>query len=321
MVFVFLTMAACSETASDEPDLNGNIQLGVTVGDLQISSRAGVEADPYLAQDGKPLKAAVWFRNYDGDYENNPDAKTNLPVHTTVEFNGSQLTYVLYDKKNLKYPTGNSKIYCVGLYPVSEPLQWKTTDNMIVSHDINGNQDLMFAPEIEGCWNQNFPLQRYEHLLTWIKINICATSHDAVEAWGMIEQIYIHSDDEVTIDLKGGSCSYKESGQKKIPVMSNSSLLSTSTHEVGSVFCSPETEYKVTVQTRNKSGKMEERTITLPLNLIDIDNDDYMTEVTTEEQARGKCFVLSLYFMPHNVVDGICTLNSWSNQNEDIYIN
>ncbi|MEY8685095.1 hypothetical protein AB9N12_02795 [Bacteroides sp. AN502(2024)] len=313
--FVFLTMAACSESASDEADLSGNIQLGVTVGDLQINSRAGVTAVPYLPQEGKTFEAAVWFRKYDGDYENKPDASINLPVHTTVEFDGSQLKYVFYDNKNLKYPTDNTNVCCIGLYP---KLNWETTDNKVVSHSINGAEDLMFASEIEGSWNRHFPPQQYEHLLTWIKINICASSHDAVDAWGMIEQIYVTSDSEVQIDLKNGSCQYVS--PQLIPAMNSSKLLSTSIQEVGSVFCSPEKEYKVTVETKNKSGVVEKRTIPLTLNLIDVEHDDKITNVTQESQAKGKCFVFSLYFTPHNVIDGVGTLNSWSNQNEDIYL-
>jgi len=320
--FVVLTAAACSNNASDELDLNGNIQLRATVGNLIVNSRAGIagaEADPYLPQDGVPFEAAVWVRNYDGYYENSPTGDTNLPVHTTVKFDGSQMAYLMYDNKNLKYPTDNKKVYCVGLYPVSEPLKWKTTDNKIVSHPINGETDLMFAPEIEGSWNLKFTTQQYEHLLTWIKINICATSHDAVDAWGTIKQICITSDSEVQVDLKSGT--YKYIGEQLIYTMSNSCTLSTSIHEVGSVFCSPEKEYQVTVITTNKNGKVEARTIPLSLNLIDIDDGDKTTEVTHEDQARGKCFVFSLYFTPHKVIDGVCTLNSWNNQNEDIYLN
>ncbi len=320
--FIALTMAACSENTSDGPDLSGNIQLKATVGDLRINGRAGIkgaEAAPYRPQDGKPYEAAVWVRNYDGDYENNPIGDTNLPVHTTVKFDGSQMAYVLHDNKNLKYPTDNKKVYCVGLYPVSEPLKWKTTDNKIVSHPIDGEADLMFAPEIEGSWNLNFKTQQYEHLLTWIKINICASSHDAVDAWGRIKQICITSDSEVQVDLKNGT--YQYIGEQLIYTMTSSTTLSTSIHEVGSVFCSPEKEYKVTVITTNKSGDVEARTIPLTLNLIKIDDGDKVTEVTHEDQARGKCFVFSLYFTPHKVIDGVCTLNSWNNQNEDIYLN
>jgi len=321
MGFVFLTMAACSEIASDDSVRSGNIQLCATVGDLQIDGRSGASAAPFLP--GAPLEADVWFRNDNGGYENNPDGETNLPVHTTVTFEGSKLTYVKYDNKDLKYPSDKSKVCCIGLYPKSDPTksEWKTTDNKIVSHRINGEEDLMFAQEMKGSWDQKFPPQEYKHLLTWIKIDICASSHEAIDAWGTIKQISVTSDSEVKVNLIDGTWQYES--PKPIDTMKDEDVdvfLSTSIYEIGSVFCSPELEYKVTVVTKNKGGVEESRTISLKLNLIDVENNDKVTELEKESDAMGKCFVFSLYFTPYDVIEGTCTLNSWSNQNEDIYV-
>lgn len=314
---VFLTMAACSESALDKPDMRGNIQLGATVGDLQINSRA--TADPLLTQQGDTLKAVVWLSDKMGEYGENPDSITNLPIRTKVEFKGSQLEYVYDDEeKNIQYPADDKLVYCIGLYPDSG---WETSNDKIVEHGINGVEDLMFASRITGKWTNHFNLQRYEHLLTWIKINICATSHDAVDAWGTIEQITVNSDSNVTIDLETGKYSYGGDPQEieTITAGSDDIHLSTATHEVGSVFCSPEKGYTVTVTSKNKNNEEIEQTVKLNLNIINVD-DDSIKEVSEEEDARGKCFVFSLYFTPHKVIEGVCTLNSWYNQNEDIYI-
>ena len=317
MGLAFLMTAACSENVADESVVGGDIQLGVTVGDIQAKSRA--VADPYLPQNEKTLKANVWFRKENSGYADSPDATTNLPVHTTVTFEGSpMMSYVTYNNQSLKYPHDDSKVYCVGMYPATG---WTTTNYTTVSHTINGAEDLLFAPEISGSWSDRFPTQRYEHLLTWIKINICASSHAAIDAWGTINQITVNSDPEVAVNLTTGE--YTCSGTAiQIETMSDGISLSTATHEVGSVFCSPEKEYTVTVKYTDKHGDELTKTVSLSLNIIDMDDDTVApAPVTDEKDARGKCFVFSLYFTPHNVIEGVCTLNSWSNQNEDIYFN
>ena len=317
MGLAFLMTTACSDNVADETVMGGDIQLGVTVGELQAKSRA--TAVPYLPQNEKTLTADVWFRNDGGGYEDQPDiTTTNLPVHTTVTFEGTpMMAYVLHDGKNLKYPRDDSKVYCVGMYPATG---WTATNNTTVSHDINGTEDLLFAPEIIGSWSQNFPTQQYEHLLTWIKINICASSHAAIDAWGTINRITVNSDSEVSVNLT--TSEYIYSGSQEIATMTESRQLTTATREVGSVFCSPETEYTVTVNYTDKHGETKDIEVPLSLNIINMDDDTVApVPVTDESQARGKCFVFSLYFTPYDVIEGVCTLNSWSNQNEDIYFN
>ncbi len=316
MGFVLLAAVACSDDVRNDPALSGNIQLGAAIGDLQLNSRA--TADPFLHRNGIPLKAAVWFRNDNGGYDHNPDATTNLPVHTTVEFDGASPTYVLYENKNLKYPAGNTTVKCIGMYPESG---WNLTADGIIAHAIDGEADLMFAKEISGSWADNFKVQEYKHLLTWIKIAVCATSHDAVDTWGTIEQITVNSDSEVTVNLQTGEPLYS-GPQQEIETISAGGeplALSTAVREVGSVLCSPEKEYTVTVKAINKSGEETIKKVLLKLNLINID-DDSTEDLAYESDAIGKCFVFSLYFTPYDVIEGMCALNSWDNQNEDIYV-
>lgn len=317
MVPAILMMAACSENVADETAQGGDIQLCATVGELHADSRA--IADPYLPQNETTLTADVWFR-YDGSgYDDSPSAPTYLPVHKTVTFEGTpMMAYVTHNSQPLKYPHDNSTVYCVGMYPASG---WTASaDNATVTHAIDGETDLLFAPEISGSWASRFPTQQYVHLLTWIKINICASSHEAIDAWGTINQITVNSDSEVAVNLMTGEYTYRGTEQH-IETMSESKKLSTTTHEVGSVFCSPKTEYTVTVNYTDKHGDNLTKTVPLSLNLIDVENDDAVTDVTDESQARGKCFVFSLYFTPYDVIEGVCTLNSWSDQSEDIYFN
>ncbi len=47
---------------------------------------------------------------------------------------------------------------------------------------------------------------------------------------------------------------------------------------------------------------------------------DTIEPITDPAEAIGRCFVFSLYFTPYSVISGVTTLNSWDNQNEDIYL-
>ncbi len=309
--FVLMTMSACSKSGTGEIGDSVDIRLGAAVGDIQVGSRT--TAEPYLGSTPIQFNSEVWFSNTSGVYENNPSATTSLPVHTAVTFKGPQLEYVYYGSKNIQYPTDDTEVYCVGFYPNDG--DWKTSDNTNVSHPIDGIDDLMFAKQIAGTWNNHFGTLRYEHLLTWVKIAVCATSHDTADAWGDIEEISINSKSNVSIDLKSGKCTYG-GDTRAISTMSAAAPLLTTMHEVGSVLCSPETEYTLTIKTSNNADPKQ---ITLKLSLISADGD-LLTEVSGVDQARGKCFVLSLYFKPYNVIDGVCVLNAWNNENEDIYL-
>ena len=50
------------------------------------------------------------------------------------------------------------------------------------------------------------------------------------------------------------------------------------------------------------------------------DEEDEKNEAKLEYPA-GLQYVLTLYFHPFNVVEGVCTLNAWNAQNEDLYPN
>jgi len=76
--------------------------------------------------------------------------------------------------------------------------------------------------------------------------------------------------------------------------------------DVGSIFCYPQSSYtlKIECEYGTVSKKIElkafEGTIGFP---------------------AGMQYTLTLYFHPFNVVEGVCTLNAWDAQNEDLYPN
>lgn len=314
MFVVFMAMLSCSESETDKHLDGDNIQLCASVNDIYINSRAAVE--PYTGSTPsveKPLNATVWFRKANGNYINNPAEPTYLPVRTNVSFKGTQFEYVYYNSNNLQYPTDNSNVYCIGLYPETG---WSTTDNVNVVHQINGTEDLMFAREISGSWSSRFGVQTYEHQLTWIKISVSATSHDVAEDWGDIEQISISSKSNATINLLNGSCTYG-GADKYIDTMGEGETadILITTREVSSILCSPDVDYTLRVKTTNNTTPKE---VTVKLKLLG--NDEQLTELTDLNAAKGKCFVIDLKFKPYNVLECVSALNSWDNQNEDIYL-
>ncbi len=354
-VLLLLTMQACTESGADAPDApdGGKIRLSAAVGSLENRSRAETDpgtdptpasnpyrADTYLGSpsEANKLKAALWFRvKADGTYKNAPaeNPELQLPVHTAMEFWRPEKEFVSYNNASLKYPTDDNPVYCVGLYPNDEgkedaegnPAGWTPgSDNLTALHSIDGVTDLMFAPEIEGTWTTPYanPLQ-FEHLLTWVKIDVCATSHDTAEAWGAIEQIEIKSRSRVAvnlkeIDLKTVQPEYTpDAPDKFIPTMSAPHELTTTMHEIGSVLVSPETAYTLRIKTKNNPDQWIEQTLELDL-IKNGDNGETLEPVNDPAEARGKCFVLSLYFHPYKVVEAVCILNSWNNQSEDIYL-
>lgn len=311
-------MPACIENDADDAPDGGKIQLGAAVGALEPGSRT--TADPYLGDTpsaANPFAAAVWFRVKDnGVYADTPSVETNLPVHAGVTFTGPKKEFVLHDGKNLKFPTDFETVYCVGLYPDDEktadgaqnPAGWTLgPDNLSASHPIDGKNDLMFAPQISGKWGTPFdtPL-RFGHLLTWVKIAVCATTHDTAEAWGDIEQIEIESRSGVTVDLETGTPTYTPAAPDQfIETMEKNYTLQTTMHEVGSVLVSPpeietktdpetgkETKtayYTLKIKTKNNAAERTIKVDKLDLLVKNENGEEELVEVTDPSQA-GQMF-------------------------------
>lgn len=327
----------CSEDASERPDDNGYIKLSASMGSMTPVTRA--TADPYLGDspsEERPLATSLWFSTESGVYPHAPAGQTLLPVHTNLTFDGSQTEYVLYNNRYIQYPVDGEPVYCIGLYP--DDNNWTLSDdNKRVSHEIDGNTDLMFARPIVGSWNEHFGSIRYEHTLSWIKIAVCAVSFDALNAWGKLKKISIYSAKSVDIDLAteavlvpGTNASEnledrytyypdittdKENGQWIETLNLKEPIDITSTmDELGSVFCSPAKEYRLKIETENNTVET-----TVKLNWLDLDTDD-VTELQIPGRARGRCFVISLYFHPYSVVTAACTLDKWNTETDDIYL-
>lgn len=312
-----MLIVGCSRVGTD--DSRPVIMMSANVVEHAVVTKAVAEADAYtdtVPSLDRPLAADLWFSMGSGLYgtEDATDYKTYIPCHTQVKFDTGDPVVVLYEGKAdqaLKYPT-DSTVYCMGFYPQSA-WSYAGSDGVIAKAEITGSQDLMFAPEIHGEWNEKFESQQFKHVLTWLKIVACATSHDAVDAWGKITRITVSSKQEVLLkSVDGSSLEYltdgtvtafeDESGIEDEFGKGLDIVFDDEDGVHGSVFVSPADNVTVTVTTED--GKTAEKTISVAGGF-----------------AAGKQYVLALYFDPLAIIDGMCTLTSWENENDNLYIN
>ncbi len=323
---------ACTDDHVDETSGNeAYIRLGASVIGLEPVTRVNeeegnTEEKIFTLYKGtpsasNPFAADVCFSETEGKFLHSPTGTTNLPCRTKMKFEGA-LEYAMNpdDGSNLRYKTGENSpsVYCVGFYPQSV---WTVaTDGNTATAPIDGKTDLMFAPPVKGSWNTPLRTQTYNHLLTWLKVCICTTAQEAAFAWGDVESISIESADGVSVDLGTGTIIYHTTASSFVAVKDKP--LHTTMQEVGSALCSPAKEYTLTVKTENAGP----RTITIPIKWSSQDKNGTTTEtpVTDDDVKKGnvagKLFILSLYFNESAVVEGVCTLNAWNNQDEDLYL-
>ena len=307
-------LSACSEHDGGLPDKDAeNISLSAVVDEVKIMSRTandGAYTGTVPSNENK-LEAAVWFSLTSGKYPNTPSTDTHLPIHTNINYVSGTATFPDDENYTPKYPTNNDPVYCVGFYPKSD---WSSIENFSkATHAINGKQDLMFAPQISGNWNNHFQSQHFRHLLTWLKVCVCTTSPEAGSYWGKLKNLKFKDlPQSLTIDLSKDSVTFSEPQDLSIMNSTEEVELEIVAKEVASVFCQPQntqnTPYKLLIECTNATAEISIR-----------------LEALSEGDAgllaypAGLQYVLTLFFHPFNVVEGVCTLNAWNAQNEDLY--
>ena len=300
------------------------IRLNAVVDEVKNISRNSSSA----AND--TMQAAVWFSLQQGKYpkslpdslKENPQmvamsAESNVPIHTVIKFkSGVAASPDTVETARPRYPTEGS-VYCVGFIP---SVGWNTeAGDSTVTRKVLGTEDLMFAPQIEGSWNSHFPTQRFRHLLTWLKINVCATTAEAGNYWGKLKKITLFKvPTQLTINLNRNegdnfnlrnAVAFSDTTDVDILDTQTGVDLGVTIKEVTSTFCHPQQTYKLIIECEN--GMTKDVPITL-------------SSLTGEEISNfpsGLQYVLTLYFHPFNVVEGVCTLKEWNAQNEDLYPN
>lgn len=313
-------------------------QLDINTTDNAISLRAEVEnvvpttrnSNYATPVSDNNITATVWFSTEKGKFPDGPkDETTNIPGHYIIDFKGEEAVFpnVTQESERPRYPTPDEdgevqEVYCVGFYPHEGWSYVKGTEghNSTATHEITGFEDLMFAAPISGNWNKHFDRQKFTHLLTWLKVCVCTTTAEAGNYWGKLKKITLK---DVPSGLKINDLSKMQSvytngkladedvspiNKYSPDIINNDGIdLGTNIQDVGSIFCYPQSEYTLQIECENG-------TATKKITLRSLSDD-------VIGFPAGMQYVLTLYFHPFNVVEGVCTLNAWDAQNEDLYPN
>ncbi len=317
---------------------NRHISLSATVGELSADSELMTKADadpsslaaanPFTGSPAvnRPLDVAIWLSDQKGVYSNNPQAPTYLPCVTSVSYNGSaskdiwtpdggnMLTYPLPSDET----TEAAPVYCVGFYPQSN---WNIEDSgTSASHIIDGSEDLMFSKQMTGSYEKNFAQQKFEHLLTWVKVNLSTTSLRAAEIWGPVEYLKVVTPNQkVDITFSDPNQIEYTGGPKDISLaLPEPPEMSITTRTFGQVFCAPpekDSEGNLGYTVKVKTANLSEKEV-----FVKLLKGDYTTPIESADYAVGKLFVINLRFNDIAVLEGVCTLVQWDNQNSNIYL-
>lgn len=314
-ILFILIMLVCACTHEVLPLAEVPIAMKAGIDNIDVQLKSGDV--PIFAEDNayigsvpsaeRPLKVDLCFSLTSSVYSvaTPTDTKTYLPCHTTATFKDENITQIYYNGENdktLAYPTTGQDVYCVGFYPQGT---WKYSDDKTFKADLTGKADLMFAPQISGKWNQQFGTANnspvFQHLLTWLKVVICATSYDAIDAWGAITSITLNTAEEIELSPVDNSVRFSED-QQTFELVKTPLDLSILKNEVGSMFIAP-TSAPIKVTIKAEDGRIA---------TVDI--------MSTGGFKPGCQYVMVLYFDSLSVVDALCTLESWENQNDNLYL-
>ena len=342
------------------------ISLSVSSGDVTIDNTlatkaddagAGeqlVSADPFTGKPSvnNPLDVALWLSSTPGKFSHDPQAPQYLPCLTTAVYKSSAQIDIRCEDQLVLYPIASDHnyseiggdVYCVGFHPSTG---WDEGSASSSSHAINGSEDLMLADQMKGSYSSNFGAQKYEHLLTWVKLNVKATSVQTAGVWGDVESMKIVSPNSTV------SVAFASSEQDGDPSSDLSSTISYTGDPVTFPLALPEkTGLNITLKTfaqafcappamakKNAQGKYEyvsspddettgygyivrvkTKNLAEKEVFIELKAEDNETNITDPKDAAGKLFVLTLQFNEVAVIEGVCTLKQWDDQISDIYL-
>lgn len=323
-------LAACSSKAGSEEFDGQIIRLSAVVGaETKAVSDPAVYMETTPSADS-PLKAEIWFSTTSGEYPGTADGNgvsqdgTTVDTHRTITYtSGNPTTPSGINDTYLRYPSGNGKIYCVGLYPCNTPSRWTVAENGAKAQAlINGSDDLMFAKQLSGNSDDKLTYKRqdFKHLLTLIKVRVRTASVEAADTWGHLKTISINSKDLVTVDLSAtdlnadGAVVFSNSGAQdaKFFTFDGDEELTTVSKARGMTFVSPVTangdsgaEYTIHIVCDNYSKDV-------PVNLVNEDGTSF------SGNTAGYVFVVTLFFKTLTYIEGSVTLEKWTEEYTDL---
>ena len=310
-VCILAALLTCGCVQNIETATEGyEIMLKASVSDVQVDTKAQ-SANAYVGSvpsEAHPLIADLCFSLNSGDYSTSvpTDETTYIPCHTFATFKSGEITTIYYNEDNtkpLKYPTNGNPVFCTGLYPKGA---WEFKNGGFEA-SVTGEQDLMFAPEISGRWDAQFGSsesnsQKFNHVLTWLKVVLCATSYAAIETWGEITDVTV-KELPTTVFVKDGSITFGNTTQNIMLIPEGQSQpLSITNIDLGEFMCAPADSYTFSIETAK--GMKAQTTMSIDGGF-----------------KAGFQYVMVLYFNTLAVIDGVCTLAPWENQNDNLYLN
>lgn len=344
LVFISFVCCGCSDFLIPKRSaITMSINMDGIGLEVDFSTKGGegmVSASPYNGTPSvnNPLTVGLWYSYSPGHYSHNPVSPQYIPCITSAVYNSFNSIDIRTDNYILQYPIANDnnyssttdgKVYCVGFYPNSGWAQPDPLSSTVTSteHVINGMEDLMFADQMEGSYSDNFEAQTFSHILTWVKINLSATSMRAANVWGDVSELKIISpnrnvkidfaqdpEDRSDVDYIGDPVEFS------LGILPTSKKLSITSKTFGQVFCAPPAKnasgkygYTVKVKTVNMGAEKEV--------FVELKKEDGITPVEDPAYAVGKLFVINLYFNEVSVIEGVCTLKQWDDQSSELYFN
>ena len=221
---LLICLMGCQRNGLDTVQTGAPIYIAAALGD-DITTKS-----PYIPKDNQgnlietpspayPLQADVWgsTTKYVFTEEYYDQAKTKpcdgsaesgkVATHTDATFQSGDpqlLRAAIYNKET------KPKVYFVAFSPMSQGAErWGTSeDGESASYVFSGNDDVMFAPQVEGTYAQEYsqsPLLHFRHLLTWLILEFKAESKEVSDSWGAVTSMTIRSKNTVTVDLTEGA--------------------------------------------------------------------------------------------------------------------
>lgn len=354
--FVLASMMACTDNTPAIHPLDeeaSRIYLSAGIGEA-VSSRTPYSGSPIKDEDNNilyevpttshPLDVSVWASTdpnaFPNERKNGKDG--TVAIHTQAHFQSGApqlLGEAIYptDPDAPEGTVGNPPtVYFVGFHPKSKEgsLWTSSNDNKVASFTFTGEEDVMFAPQIEGRYGTAYdqsPTFHFHHLLTCIRIEMIADKaeedvekrKDVSEAWGQIESLTIRSKQNVTVsNLSAGtfnSSNVAFGGEEVAMKLYQTGTDNVFEHimipheeatEVAYVMCAPvvgdaqapganEGEY-VTVPEYTLHIKTSQRELDIPIDLKKKNGEDSFTYFTGS--TMGHQFLVQLNFKMGNVI-------------------
>ena len=303
-----LMLTSCHEEEAVQSDRRVMLNAGVQEM-VQQDSRSVEGVDVHKGASVAGMKAAVWFSDTDGVYpESNPASPTFLPYRANLTYEeGATIVYT--HPTALEDPVsyvveGEDKVYCIGLYPQTG---WAAVTNAegktVATHEVEGKQDLMFAPQLWGTLDNKLGKQTYQHLLSWLKFTVRANDTEAAADWGEVTSVkLLDAKGTVNVTLGNDQVEYITSTDtdNDMEVLDAPFELAVAIKDIGSSLCMPAASYTLQITTNKGSVK------TLELS------------VRTGEFKAGYLYLVNLYFNPHDDINAVCSLVPWNEENVEL---